>query len=47
MLGVERGLAFVEDLPGVEAVLIDTADEVHWTSGLGERLSLIPTLPRW
>ncbi len=47
MLGVERGLAFAEELPGVEAVLIDTADEVHWPSGLSERLSLIPTLPRW
>ena len=43
---MERGLAFVEELPGVEAVLIDERDRVQWTSGLAERLSLIPTLPR-
>ena len=46
MMGMERGLAFVEELPGVEAVLIDERDRVQWTSGLAERLSLIPTLPR-
>lgn len=47
MLGVEDALAFIEERKGVEAVLIDEADEVHWTSGIGGRLSLVPTLPRW
>lgn len=47
MLGMERGLAFAEGLEGVEAVLISEADEVRWTSGIAERLSLVPTLPRW
>lgn len=46
MMGMECGLAFVEELSGVEAVLIDERDRVQWTSGLAERLSLIPTLPR-
>ena len=47
MLGMEPGLAFAEGLEGVEAVLISEADEVRWTSGIAERLSLVPTLPRW
>ena len=37
----------LEGIDGVEAVVIDERDEVSWTSGLEERLSLIPTLPRW
>lgn len=47
MLGAERALARIEQLPDVEAVLIDDRDDVHWTSGIAEQLSLIPTLPRW
>lgn len=47
MMGAERGIAFIEGIPGVEAVIIDEADEVHWTSGIEDSLSLVPTLPRW
>lgn len=47
MLGTKRALDVVERLPGVEAVLIDTSDDVHWTSGLEGRLALVPTLRRW
>ena len=47
MMGVDRALEFVEGLPGVDAVIITDADEVRWTSGLDERLALVPTLPRW
>ena len=47
MMGAERALAFVEGLSGIEAVIITEADEVRWTSGLDERLALVPTLPRW
>lgn len=46
MLGARDAIDFVESLPGIEAVLIDEADEVWWTSGIEERLSLVPTLPR-
>ena len=45
MMGADRALAFIEDLPGVDAVLIDERDVVRWTSGIAERLSLVPTLP--
>ncbi len=47
MLGMDDGLAFAESIDGVEAVLISDADEVRWTSGIAERLSLVPTLPSW
>lgn len=47
MMGARRGIDFVEGIPGVEAVIIDRDDEVLWTSGLEDRLSLVPTLPRW
>ena len=47
MMGAERAIAFAEGLPGVEAVIITVADEVRLTSGLEERLELVPTLPRW
>ena len=47
MLGMDEGLAFAESIDGVEAVLISDADEVRWTSGIAERLSLVPTLPSW
>ena len=46
MLGVERGLELVEATPDVEAVLIDGSDEVFWTSGIEDSLSLVPTWPR-
>lgn len=45
MLGAERARALIEGLPGVDAVLIDERDRITWTSGIAERLSLIPTLP--
>ena len=45
MMGAARARAFIEDLPGVEAVIIDDADRVTWTSGIADRLSLVPTLP--
>lgn len=47
MLGARDAIDFVESLPGIEAVLIDEADGVWWTSGIEERLSLVPTLPRF
>ena len=47
MMGAERALAFIEGLSGIEAVIITDADEVLWTSGLEDRLSIVPTLPRW
>lgn len=47
MLGARDAIDFVESLPGIDAVLIDEADEVWWTSGIEERLSLVPTLPRF
>ena len=45
MLGSERAIEFIERLPGVEAVIITDRDEVLWTPGIAESLSLIPTLP--
>lgn len=47
MLGAEAGLAFAERVPGIEAVIIDRDDQVSWTSGIADALSLVPTLPRW
>lgn len=47
MLGARDAIDFVESLPGIDAVLIDEADEVWWTSGIEERLSLVPTLPQF
>ena len=47
MMGADRALEFTEGLPGVDAIVITDADEVRWTSGLDERLALVPTLPRW
>ena len=47
MMGARAAIDFIEGIDGVEAVMIDERDEVLWTSGLEERLSLIPTLPRW
>lgn len=46
MLGAPRAIEFIEALPGIEAVVIDDRDEVWWTSGIADSLSLIPTLPR-
>lgn len=47
MLGAQAAIDFVEGLEGVEAVIITDRDEVLWTSGLEDRLSLVPTLPRY
>jgi FAD:protein FMN transferase len=34
VLGVERGLALIESLPDVDAVVVDAAGQLHYTSGL-------------
>lgn len=41
VLGVERGMALVESLDGVEAVFVDDRGGVHRSSGLGGRLSIV------
>ena len=47
MLGTEAALDFVEQIPQVEAVIITQGDDVRYTSGLEDRLSVIPTLTRF
>ncbi|GAA1415767.1 FAD:protein FMN transferase [Streptomyces thermospinosisporus] len=37
-MGSREGLAWLESLPDVEALLITAGDEVRWTGGLAERL---------
>lgn len=39
MMGAAGALAFVESLPGVEAVVVDSAGAVRWTTGLAGRVS--------
>jgi len=34
VLGVERGLQFVESMPGVDAIVVDAAGALHYSSGL-------------
>jgi thiamine biosynthesis lipoprotein len=34
VLGVERGLALVNSLPGVDAVVVDAAGQLHYSAGL-------------
>lgn len=34
VLGAERGLALIETLPGVDAVVVDAAGQLHYSSGL-------------
>ena len=34
VLGAEKGLALIESLPGIEAVIIDAAGRLHFTRGL-------------
>ena len=41
MLGAAGALAFVEALDGVDAVIVDDADRVAWTSGLDGRIRVI------
>jgi thiamine biosynthesis lipoprotein len=38
ILGPEKGMALVERLPDVEAVIVTAANEVRVSSGLRERL---------
>ncbi len=38
VMGVERGLRFIESRPGVDAVLVDAAGGVHYSSGLSSGL---------
>lgn len=40
-MGLEEGTAFVEGLDGVEAVFITRDEQVSWTSGLNDRLTLL------
>ena len=40
-MGLEEGTAFVERLEGVEAVFITRDEQVSWTSGLNDRLTLL------
>lgn len=40
-MGLEEGTAFVESLEGVEAVFITRDEQVSWTSGLNDRLTLL------
>lgn len=44
MLGSQAAIDFIEGLPGIEAIVFTDRDEVLWTEGVGDRLSLIPTL---
>jgi thiamine biosynthesis lipoprotein len=39
VLGVEKGLAVIESLPDVEAVMIDANSEMHYSSGLLQQQS--------
>jgi len=34
VMGSETGLAFIESLPGIEAIIIDSKGKIHYTSGL-------------
>ena len=34
VLGVERGLELIEAQPGVDAVIVDAAGALHYSSGL-------------
>jgi FAD:protein FMN transferase len=34
VMGAERGLALIETLPSVDAVVVDAAGQLHYTSGL-------------
>jgi thiamine biosynthesis lipoprotein len=40
VLGVARGLALIEDLPGFDAIIIDSSGQLHFSSGL-----IDPTAP--
>jgi FAD:protein FMN transferase len=41
VLGARQGMKLIESLPGVEAVIVDSKNEVHVSRGLGGRLRLI------
>jgi thiamine biosynthesis lipoprotein len=34
VLGVDRGLALIEGLPGYEAIIIDASGRMYYSSGL-------------
>ena len=36
-MGLERGMRLVESQPGVDAVVVDAAGALHFSSGLGGR----------
>jgi thiamine biosynthesis lipoprotein len=41
VLGVERGLQLIADQPGVEAVIVDSKNQLHMSPGLRGRLQLL------
>jgi thiamine biosynthesis lipoprotein len=41
ILGWEKGLALIEKLPGVEAVVVDADNNVHVSKGLKDRLKIV------
>ena len=34
VLGVERGLALINSLPGIDAIIIDADGKLHYSAGL-------------
>lgn len=41
VLGMEKGIALVESLPGVDAILMDNSGDLKYTSGLEGRLEIM------
>jgi thiamine biosynthesis lipoprotein len=41
VMGAERGIALADSLPEVEAVVVDSAGDFHFTAGLKERLRVL------
>ncbi len=46
VMGVDRGMDLVEQLDDVEAVIVDQAGQVHISSGLRDRVRIIPEVER-
>jgi thiamine biosynthesis lipoprotein len=41
VMGAEKGMKLIESLPGVEAVIVDSKNQLHVSRGLGGRLRLM------
>lgn len=41
LLGVEEGLTFIEQYPGLEAVIVDESGRVHTTTGVKDKLVML------